>query len=676
MCRTQHIHKIHDSHSTTTHTNRRSHCALGSNIASPPSLPPSPPPSTSYSSSLSPLSCLSSCLLSLFVWYRLIVAEMSEQLPPLISHPSLRIITAAAQVGEVSNDVLTFLSASAEYHLLDVINDAAFFRDKSKRSRLTVEDVNASLKLRGAEGSLVLSGGAQTLKDDEVGGAGESKVDLRKVANASLPVCPIETGPGMHWLAVDGQQPLLPQNPIPSTSRGKGKGGKRSRGKQAEAAAGGSGSSDVTAQLSEELSTYLRRCCHAILSQDEAKRARALASLREDPGLQQLLPHLCRFIQLKVPEYLKQHKEPDQLGALLQMLQCLLNNKNFAFLEIYLDRLLPPLMSCLLHIDFERRNVAGGGGGGGGGRGGFGNGGSSQEVTVHSALPPPKWTHWKVRDYAAELLRAICDKHGHTYPTLQARASDMFYTHVARPHTMLTTLYGSITGISYLGRMPVEQTLGPRVDSLAERISRSCLASTLKRDAKGVVEANMCRLALLRAIGLATVASTNSLFVERATNDSGSSVVDGGTTQANNNSAANAAAGAAAAAGGARGGRGSTGSNKGSGRSANPPSRQPAASLRKRLDRSRYSLAKAADKTAAAATTTPPAAAAAASTAGKGETAAAAAGIGCKDGAAVALDGGGGNELDEVIFPWYLLGLSRDGARQGWWLIEKHCEFI
>lgn len=73
-----------------------------------------------------------------------------------------------------------------------------------------------------------------------------------------------------------------------------------------------------------------------------------------------------------------------------------------------LDRLLPPLMSCLLHIDFERRNVAGGGGGGG--RGGFGNGGSSQEVTVHSALPPPKWTHWKVRDYAAELLRAICDK--------------------------------------------------------------------------------------------------------------------------------------------------------------------------------------------------------------------------------------------------------------------------
>ncbi|CAN0557866.1 unnamed protein product, partial [Ectocarpus sp. 8 AP-2014] len=38
----------------------------------------------------------------------------------------------------------------------------------------------------------------------------------------------------------------------------------------------------------------------AILSRDEPKRSRALASLREDPGLQQLLPHLCTFIQTKV----------------------------------------------------------------------------------------------------------------------------------------------------------------------------------------------------------------------------------------------------------------------------------------------------------------------------------------------------------------------------------------
>lgn len=55
------------------------------------------------------------------------------------------------QVGEVSSDVLSFLSASTEYHLLDVVNDAANFRARGKRSRLTVDDINASLELRGAE---------------------------------------------------------------------------------------------------------------------------------------------------------------------------------------------------------------------------------------------------------------------------------------------------------------------------------------------------------------------------------------------------------------------------------------------------------------------------------------------------------------------------------------------
>eukprot|EP00904_Undaria_pinnatifida_P008885 jgi/Undpi1/5126/HiC_scaffold_19.g08478.m1 len=267
---------------------------------------------------------------------------MSEQLPPLVSHESLRIVTAAAQVGKVSPDVLSFLSASTEYHLLDVVNDADNFRARGKRSRLTVDDINASLELRGAESSLVFSGGMATLRDDGSSEAArtvlgaDSKVDLRKVANASLPVCPIEPGFDMHWLAVDGQQPLLPQNPIPSSAaRGKGKGGKRGRSKEPGEAGTADRGSAVRARLSEELTTYLRRCCEAVLSRDEAKRGRALASLRTDPGLQQLLPHLCTFIQTKVTEYLKRQKDPDQLATLLQMLNCLLNNSHFAFLEIY-----------------------------------------------------------------------------------------------------------------------------------------------------------------------------------------------------------------------------------------------------------------------------------------------------------------------------------------------------
>lgn len=76
-----------------------------------------------------------------------------------------------------------------------------------------------------------------------------------------------------------------------------------------------------------------------------------------------------------------------------------------------LDRLLPPLMSCLLHIDFERTPD-------GGETKSNGNSNSDSDsgdslplpFTVKAGLVGNKWTHWKVRDYAAELLRAICDK--------------------------------------------------------------------------------------------------------------------------------------------------------------------------------------------------------------------------------------------------------------------------
>ncbi|CBN74035.1 transcription initiation factor TFIID subunit 6 [Ectocarpus siliculosus] len=578
-----------------------------------------------------------------------------------MKHSGLRVRVSFTrpQVGEVSEDVLSFLSASAEYHLLDVINDASNFRARGKRSRLTVDDVTASLELRGAEGSLVCSGGGSKSKDSDDSATADGKVDLRKVANATLPVCPIEPGFHMHWLAVDGQQPLLPQNPLPSSGRGKGKSGKRGRGKQGGGGAGGSGggSSAVRARLSEELTTYLRRCCDAILSRDEPKRSRALASLREDPGLQQLLPHLCTFIQTKVPEYLKRQKEPDQLAALLQMLQCLLNNKNFAFLEIYLDRLLPPLMSCLLHIDFERAGLD---------TGGSANSDSSSfgGMGVHSAARP-KWTHWDVRDYAAELLRAICDKHGNTYPTLQARANDMFDTHVARPKTRLTTLYGAITGVACLGRMPVEQTLGPRVDSLADKISQSCLAATLRRDTKSVTEANQCRIALLRAIGFGTIACTDDLFGEPGLNAERTG--RGGEPKQGSSGSGNPAAGGSVSEGGAKNGT----SNSSANGAARPSHglRRRADRLRKRLDRSLYSPLTT--KSAAAAAAAAVAGGATGTAADKGKAGSSGGGAEDDDGGSVAADG-----LDEVIFPWYVVGLRRDGAPQSWWLTNKLSTFV
>jgi hypothetical protein len=50
--------------------------------------------------------------------------------------------------------------------------------------------------------------------------------------------------------------------------------------------------------MSEESRRYLDKVRAAVSGSDETARARVFASLREDPGLQELLPYLCLYIKV------------------------------------------------------------------------------------------------------------------------------------------------------------------------------------------------------------------------------------------------------------------------------------------------------------------------------------------------------------------------------------------
>ena len=43
----------------------------------------------------------------------------------------------------------------------------------------------------------------------------DREVDLSDVINKGLPKCPLETSLTTHWLAIEGVQPAIPQNPPP-----------------------------------------------------------------------------------------------------------------------------------------------------------------------------------------------------------------------------------------------------------------------------------------------------------------------------------------------------------------------------------------------------------------------------------------------------------------------------
>jgi len=112
-----------------------------------------------------------------------------------------------------------------------------------------------------------------------------------------------------HWLAIEGVQPAIPQNPTPTESRSE----TTAKGSTTNHSVAALGSGDSAAVkplvkhiLSKELQLYFEKVCEAVLNErDEYLRSAAFASLRHDPGLHQLLPYFVQFVSEKVTHGLK-----------------------------------------------------------------------------------------------------------------------------------------------------------------------------------------------------------------------------------------------------------------------------------------------------------------------------------------------------------------------------------
>lgn len=112
-----------------------------------------------------------------------------------------------------------------------------------------------------------------------------------------------------HWLAVEGVQPSIPQNPTTADSRNQEL---VPKGPGANPNASAINGDNVAVKplvkhvLSKELLLYFEKICDALV--DEASdeyRLAAFASIRTDPGLHQLVPYFVQFIAEKVTHSLK-----------------------------------------------------------------------------------------------------------------------------------------------------------------------------------------------------------------------------------------------------------------------------------------------------------------------------------------------------------------------------------
>ncbi|KKY15913.1 putative transcription initiation factor tfiid complex 60 kda subunit [Phaeomoniella chlamydospora] len=338
-------------------------------------------------------------------------------------------------VTNLKPDVANALSRDVEYRLSMALEEAIKCMKHAKRTVLWSQDIAEALRLLnveplyGYESTRPLRFGEASLGPGQpLFYVEDEEMDFEKLINAPLPKVPREMSFTAHWLAVEGVQPSIPQNPTSADSKNlellaKGPGANPNL-----AAMNGLENTTTKPQvkhiLSKELQQYFSTVCQSVLDENsEEYRVAGLASLRQDPGLHQLVPYFVQFVAEKVTHNLK------DLFVLTQMMyfvEALVRNPSL-FLDSYVSSIIPPVLTCLIG-----RNLGSGIG----------------------ALD-----HFDLRDLAASLIELLCKKYSKSSPNLKQRLARSCLKNFLDPNKPYGTHYGAILGLEAVGGAEVVRAL-------------------------------------------------------------------------------------------------------------------------------------------------------------------------------------------------------------------------
>ena len=387
---------------------------------------------------------------------------------------NIRDASEATGVSNLRKDILETLARDVDYQLSMVIDEALRFMRHAKRTTLSAKDISCALRvldvepLFGYESTRPLRFGEASIgpgqplfyiEDDEV--------DFEKLINAPLPKVPREISYTAHWLAVEGVQPSIPQNPTSTDPRHqdllpKGPGANANLAALA-------GLDNVTNRpqvkhiLSSEIQLFFERITNAVLDEgNEEYRNAAYNSLRTDPGLHQLIPYFIQYTHEKVTHNLK---DLFILKQMLLMLAALLENKSI-YLDPYVGKMIAPILTCL-----EARKL-----------------GSASDLLSDI---------FELRELAASLLIHITKAYGKTSSTLKPKLARSLLKTFLDPNATFGSQYGALVALVGLtGAEGVRTLVIPNISSF-DSLLREGLADDSKQK-----EAQMLITAFLHAIKL------------------------------------------------------------------------------------------------------------------------------------------------------------------------------
>ncbi|KAJ7287412.1 transcription initiation factor TFIID complex 60 kDa subunit [Mycena rebaudengoi] len=361
---------------------------------------------------------------------------------------SIKDVAESLNLPSISDAVASALASDVEYRIHQVIEEAARFMRHGRRTVMTTTDIEQALRVLNIEPlyghsshnpptfkralpfpNMPAAGPVYFVEDEEI--------DFDRVLREEKITLPKGVSWTAHWLAVEGVQPLIPENPpaIPKEITPDVKPALTNGTTPAIAPATKKQEQQLQQQqqlvkqvLSRELQLYYTRLTSSLLppGSDLTKRDAALASLRSDAGLQALLPYLIKWVGDGVVRELKDGGLTETDGKVLEVLisvtGSLLANTTL-FVEPYLHQMLPPILSTLLH----------------------------------SSLPPTHAT--LLRTSAAQTLSRLLTEHSTTYPSLSPRIMKTLLLALISPGKSRGTRHGAIRGLVGIGKEAVRKGL-------------------------------------------------------------------------------------------------------------------------------------------------------------------------------------------------------------------------
>ncbi|KAJ2311715.1 histone H4-like TAF Taf6, SAGA complex subunit, partial [Coemansia sp. RSA 2702] len=222
----------------------------------------------------------------------------------IYSKTTIKNISESVGIPKLKDGITTAMAQDVEYRLHEIISEAMKFMKHSKRTKLSVGDINSALRVRNVEPIYGFETGRPvkfhkaTTGLEDIYYVDDEQIDLDTLLDEPLPSVPLDTVYTAHWLAIEGVQPRIQQNPIPSDEVDGGEAGRRAVKVQRQD--GVETIPLVKHVLSKELQLYYECITESLQSADPVVKATALESISVDAGIHQLVTYFVQYVAVTV----------------------------------------------------------------------------------------------------------------------------------------------------------------------------------------------------------------------------------------------------------------------------------------------------------------------------------------------------------------------------------------